>query len=106
MGLLFILVMDYGSTLKRVLHSISASLQPGNKIQRPFFSGEVIPKPVLTSRGFCFALNAKNMTNIFKSNKHIKNFHEVFGSNTAADILTGDHDIVELEIDLQSRYLN
>ena len=74
-------------------------------IKRPFFSGEITPKPVLTTRGLCFAMNANSMTQIFKRNQHIDNFEGVFGNNAEDDILNGNQKIMDLSIDMHSKYL-
>ena len=79
--------------------------QENNSIIRPFFSGEITPKPVLTTRGLCFALNARSMTQIFKRNVHIGNFETVFGNSTEDDIWTGSQKIIDLNIDMQSQFL-
>ena len=76
-----------------------------NSINRPFFSGEITPKPVLTTRGLCFALNARSMAEIFRRNAHIDDFETVFGNNTEADIWNGSQKIIDLSIDMQSQYL-
>ena len=77
-----------------------------NSIKRPFFSGEITPKPVLTTRGLCFAMNAKSMTQIFKRNQHIRDFETVFGNNAEDYILNGNQKIIDLSIDMHSKYLN
>ena len=45
---------------------INIFFKENNSIKRPIFYGEITPKPVLTTRGLCFALNARSMTKIFK----------------------------------------
>ena len=66
----------------------------------------MIPKPVLTTRGLCFSLNARSMTKIYKRNQHIDDFEGVFGNNAEDDILNGNQKIMDLSIDMHSKYLN
>ena len=77
-----------------------------NSIKRPFFSGEIIPKPVLTTKGLCFALNARSMTEIYKRTQHSDDFEAVFGNNAKDDILNGNYEIMDLSINIHSKYLN
>ena len=65
----------------------------------------MIPKPVLTSKGLCFALNARKISEIYKESKYINNFQTVFGNNDGNDIFYGNKKTIELEIDMQSKYL-
>ena len=84
---------------------INIFFKENNSIKRPLFYGEITPKPVLTTRGLCFALNARSMTKIFKRNTHIDDFEAVFGNNNEGDIWNGSQKIIDLSIDMQSQYL-
>ena len=65
-----------------------------------------MPKPVLTTKGLCFALNARNMTDVFKSNEYTKNFETAFGNDFGIDDkLTGRQYSIELNVDMQLQYL-
>ena len=43
------------------------------------------PKPVITTRGLCFAINAKGMEDVFKESLYTNNFIEEFVDNTGHD---------------------
>ena len=43
------------------------------------------PKPVITTRGLCFAINAKGMEDVFKESQYTNNFKEEFVDNTGQD---------------------
>ena len=43
------------------------------------------PKPVITIRGLCFAINAKGMKDVFKESQYTNNFKEEFVDNTGND---------------------
>ena len=73
--------------------------------ERTLFTGKIIPKPVITTQGLCFALNARSMNDVFSKNNYIDKFESVFGENDQMVIMTGEQHSVELEIDMQSEYL-
>ena len=73
--------------------------------ERKFFTGKIIPKPVITTQGLCFALNARSMKDVFSKNNYIDKFESVFGKNEKKDLMTGEQHLVELEMDMQSEYL-
>ena len=73
--------------------------------ERNLFNGKIIPKPVITTQGLCFALNARSMKDVFSNNNYIDKFESVFGENDKKDIMTGEQHLVELEMDMQSEYL-
>ena len=69
--------------------------------ERNLFNGKIIPKPVITTQGLCFALNARSMKDVFSNNNYIDKFESVFGENDKKDIMTGEQHLV----DMQSEYL-
>ena len=85
------------------------TLTTDNKIPKnSFFKGgvefHVFPKPVITTRGLCFAANAKDMNEVFAKSKYIDNFQEVFGTDEQIQLLNG-HQSIRLEINMHSKYL-
>ena len=45
------------------------------------------------------------MKDVFNKNNYIDKFQSVFGENAQKPILTGGQHLVELEVDIQSKYL-
>ena len=80
-------------------------MQNEEKIKKSFFSGKLAPKPVITTRGFCFALNAQKMTDVFKRSDFTDSFEAVFDNNIKEEILNGGVDFIEMDIDMQSKYV-
>ena len=54
---------------------------------------------MITTRGLCFAMNARNMTSVFKENIYINNFDKVFGHN-APDVFLNPKDDQEIKLDI------
>ena len=73
--------------------------------KRSYFTGKIIPKPVITTKGLCFAINSRSMKDVFNKNNYIDKFESVFGENAQQPILTGEQHLVQLEVDIQSKYL-
>jgi hypothetical protein len=63
-----------------------------------------LPKPVITSRGFCYAINAKQMSDVFANNQYIETFQEVFGKESRIELSSGN-DYMQLKIDLNLSHL-
>ena len=80
------------------------SFQYDEKTKKSFFAGKLTPKPVITTRGFCFALNAREMKDVFKKSEFTDSFDSVFEHNKE-EILSGKEDFLELTIDMHSKYL-
>ena len=74
-------------------------------MQRSYFSGEIKPTPVITTRGLCFALNTRHMKEVYRSSEYVDNFENVFQNNISHNVLKGHHRTIELDIDMQSKYL-
>ena len=66
------------------------------------FSTEV--KPVVTTRGLCYAINAKNMNEVFAKSKYLENFEEAFGTSRQDHLLNG-HQSIGIDIDMGTKYL-
>ena len=45
------------------------------------------------------------MKDVFNKNNYIDKFESVFGENVEHPILNGEQHLVELEVDIQSKYL-
>ena len=77
--------------------------------QRPILKSTGIfflnPRPVITTRGWCYAINSKQMTDIFlNKSKYIQDFSEVFDKEATGQMLKG-HQNMEFNIDLHLSYL-
>ena len=73
---------------------------------RTFFNGTIIPKPVITTQGLCFAINARDMKDVFSKNIYIEKFESIFGGIAPENILNGRKQKVKLEVNMQSKYLD
>ena len=63
------------------------------------------PRPVITTRGLCYAINSKQMTDVFLNNsKYIQDFKDVFEVETSEQMLRG-HQSMQIGIDLQLSHL-
>ena len=77
--------------------------------QRPILKSAGIifmkPQPVITTRGLCYAINSKQMSDVFINNsKYIQDFGEVFETEATGQMLRG-HQNMDFNIDLQLSYL-
>ena len=60
--------------------------------------------PVITSTGLCYALNAKQIDEVFEKSKYINEFKKVFEHEKNSDILNG-HQTISFDINTQLSYL-
>ena len=77
--------------------------------QRPILKSTGIiflkPQPVITTRGLCYAINSKQMSDVFINNsKYLQDFREVFEKEDTGQMLKG-HQNMDFDIDLQLSYL-
>ena len=63
------------------------------------------PTPVITTRGLCFALNARHMKQVYMSSEYVDNFGTIFDDNVSDKLLKGSHRSIKLDLDMQSKYL-
>ena len=76
-----------------------------NSMKRSYFSGKMTPTPVITTRGLCFALKARNMKQVFSSSEYLDSFEHVFENNASDELINGHQHSIELDVDMQSKYL-
>lgn len=73
---------------------------------KSYFSGKLTPKPVITTRGICFALNTRKMEDVFEKSDFTDSFEAAFDDQSIkGEILSGRVDSIELDIDMHAKYL-
>ena len=63
------------------------------------------PKPVITTRGLCYAVNARNMTKVYSKSQYLDNFEEVFQPHDPTKNLLNGHQFLTMQLNMQSKYL-
>ena len=80
------------------------SAMPHTSFFKPNGEPQICPQPVITTRGLCFAANAKGMNEVFAKSNYIDNFQEVFGIEEQGQLLNG-HQTITLQVNTRSKYL-
>ena len=62
------------------------------------------PQPIITSRGLCFAFNARQMNEVFENSQYMDDFKEVFQDGKGKKLLDGQQKVT-FDIDTQLSYL-
>ena len=62
------------------------------------------PTPVITTRGLCYAVNAKQITGVFDGSQYMDDFQKAFSIEDGEQLLSG-HQSMSLNVDLPLSFL-